>query len=715
LSEPGNEYINISLEEYNELKAAKAEKCRLARELKSLEKRSEIKRLNIETQAGLNKIITGEKLRQEMYVRLLLQFCPEVIIIFDENLKFLLGTRSVTGVVSVGETSLLHGLELDLILERYRPAVFTEEIVESINKMVSSCSSGACMIARTLEASNGDHKYEVNILPFHKESGAFAGVLVIMHDITEIITAKEAAEQASMAKSEFLSRMSHEMRTPMNAIFGMTNIARGSKDPNKVEYCLEKIEGASKHLLAVINDILDMAKIEANKFELSVEPFDFEKMLINITDVINFRVEEKRQTFIVNLDGSLPETLIGDELRLTQVVTNLLSNAVKFTPDGGTITLSAKNVGTSANKQMLQIEVADTGIGISAEQQARLFSSFEQADGGTARKYGGTGLGLAISKRIVELMGGKIWVESRPGQGAKFIFTVKYETGGKPQPRARLNVKKDEIRILAVDDAPEIREYFTEVMGAFGMACDVAADGFEAMEMVQNCEGKPYNIFFIDWKMPGMDGVELTGKIKERRKDGAVIFMISAAEWSNIEREARAAGVDRFISKPLFPSILLDNINECVEIAVDGAAEKKPAHPHKFCDYRGRVILIAEDVEINREIIGTILEETGISIDFAENGRQAVTMFEETPGRYSLILMDIQMPEMDGYEATRGIRSSGRRGAAAIPIIAMTANVFREDIEKCLAAGMNDHLGKPVNTGDLFKKLKLYLPKKGSF
>jgi len=704
---------NVTKDEYNELlqklRTTEIEKNRLSRELRTIIKRNEINKLNIETQAGLNKIITDEKQRQEMYVRLLLESCPDVMFIFDENIKFLLGTNSITDIISIDDVSLLHGRELDKIVERYRPPAFTEELTASIKSII--LSRGNSEIENKFEISAENNKYEVNILPFHKDTGEFAGVLVIMHDVTEIVKAKEIAEHASSAKGEFLSRMSHEMRTPMNAIIGMTSIAKGSKDPDKKEYCLDKIESASKHLLGVINDILDMSKIEANKFELSCQAFDFEKMLINVTNVINFRIEEKKQNLIINQDKNIPVSIIGDELRLSQVITNLLTNAVKFTPESGTITLRAKDLSVPAGKPTLQIEVADNGIGISVEQQSRLFTSFEQAEGGTARKYGGTGLGLAISKRIVELMGGRIWIESEFGTGSKFIFTIEYEEDYS-KPRTKLIINKEDMHVLAVDDSPEIREYFTDVMTSLELSYDVAADGYEALNMIINRKDKPYNIFFVDWKMPKMNGIELTRKIKEITMNNAVIIMISAAEWSDIEKDATEAGVDRFISKPLFQTILINSINECVGFTDNEITNQQTTATERANNYKNHTILIAEDVDINREIMRGILEETGISIDFAENGLEAILMFKEQPSRYSLILMDIHMPEMDGYEATRKIRALDYESIKAIPIIAMTANVFREDIEKCLSAGMNDHIGKPIDIDDLFKKFELYLPPK---
>ncbi|MCL1911432.1 MAG: ATP-binding protein [Leptospirales bacterium] len=395
----------------------------------------------------------------------------------------------------------------------------------------------------------------------------------------DLRAAREKAEQSNLAKSNFLSTMSHEMRTPMNAIIGMSTIARSTSDKEKIEYCFVKINEASVHLLGVINDILDMSKIEAGKFELSYSQFDFKEMIERVASMISFRVNEKNQHFEVVLDPNTPTSVTLDEQRLAQVLMNLLSNANKFTPESGHITLSVEILEINGSEYTTKIAVTDTGIGITPEQKSRLFSPFEQADGSTARKYGGTGLGLAISKAIIESMGGEIWIESEMGEGSSFIIEFKLE-----------------------------------------------------------------------------------------------------ANLDNVESAAK----------------------DLTEHGIDAIKNE----PNMFSDY---VIMLAEDVELNREIIANILEPTGIAIEYAENGAEAVKMFQESPSKYRLILMDIQMPEMDGFEASRRIRASGLEEAESIPIVAMTANVFREDIEKCLAAGMNAHLGKPIEVDELIKKLKQYL------
>jgi signal transduction histidine kinase/DNA-binding response OmpR family regulator len=559
-----------------------------------------------------------------------------------------------------------------------------------------------------------DDCHSERTFPLPEESILRSGSLllanaVVRHETTyNLIRAREDALQSSRAKSDFLANMSHEMRTPMNAIIGMTSIARTSADAGRKDYCLDKIRDASTHLLGVINDILDISKIEANKFELSIDEFNFEKMLQKVVNVINFRVEEKQQLFHVDLDKKIPRYLSGDDQRIAQVIANLLSNAVKFTPEKGSIRLSTRLLSREGDRCVIRTEVRDTGIGISAEQQARIFASFEQADSGTSRKFGGTGLGLAISKRIVEMMEGNIWVESEPGEGSAFIFTIQVRAAAaEHQSLLSPGVNWSNIRILAADDDPEVRNFFHSLAEQFKITCETAEDGAAAVELIKR--NGPYDLYFVDWKMPGMNGVALSrwihGDAPEPGK--AVVIMISGVDRDLMEQEARGAGITKFLSKPLFPSNIADCINECLGTVPHDDESESRAAPDNFA---GRRILLAEDVEINREIVLTILEPTALAIDCAENGAEALRMFRETPEKYDMIFMDIQMPEMDGYEATRKIRSLDFQRAQKIPIIAMTANVFREDIENCLRAGMDDHLGKPLDFSAVMDKLRKYLP-----
>jgi signal transduction histidine kinase/DNA-binding response OmpR family regulator len=506
---------------------------------------------------------------------------------------------------------------------------------------------------------------------------------------------------ASEAKGNFLANMSHEIRTPINAIIGMTAIGKRSSDMEIKNYTLGKIDNASTHLLGVINDILDMSKIEANKLELSPIEFNFERMLQRVITIINFRLAEKRQKFSVNIDAKTPHLLISDDQRLSQVITNLLSNAVKFTPQEGEISLTVSFLGKTADLCELRVEVADNGIGISPEQQKKLFSAFGQAESGISREFGGTGLGLAISKRIVELMDGRIWIESEIGKGSRFIFTIRVPYG-EENMRSQLTsgVQWEGLRVLAVDDAPVMRQYFSGIFEQLGIHYEIAGGGHEARRIIE--EHGNFDIYFIDWRMPEMDGLELINWIKSHGMRGKVI-LFSSAEMEEVREASLQSGADKCLIKPFLSSTIIDCLNEY--FGTSGKHESRE-HDNQFA---GKTLLIVEDIEINREILLSLLGNTGLDIDCAGNGEEAVARIEAAPEKYDVVLMDMQMPVMDGLEATRRIRAMSAPHCKEVPIIAMTANVFKDDIEHCLAAGMNSHIGKPINIDEMFEKLQKVL------
>ena len=535
----------------------------------------------------------------------------------------------------------------------------------------------------------------------------------MLSTLKELEAAAASAEAANRAKSIFLATMSHEIRTPMNAIIGMTTIGMAAEDMERMEYCFSKIHDASNHLLGVINDILDMSKIEAGRFDLAPTDFNFEKMLRRVVNVVNFRVDEKQQRLTVHIDHTIPKSLVGDDQRIAQVITNILSNAVKFTPEQGSITLEVRLLKEENDVYTLLFVITDTGIGITPEQQSRLFKSFQQAEDSTARRYGGTGLGLSISKSIVELMGGEIWVESEHNKGSTFFFTLCLSRSEEKEKSFGLlppEINPDNIRILAVDDDLDTLLYFKEITQELGMLCDTAPSGEDALRIIK--ENGPYNIYFIDWRMPGIDGIALTRMLKETAATPgqSVVIMISAAQWSSIEDDAHDAGVDKFLSKPLFPSTVAEIIYDCLGIEQIHEDELS-AEPDCFDGY---CVLLVEDVEINREIVIALLEPTKLEIVCAENGLEAVTQFSRSPERFDMIFMDVQMPEMDGYEATQKIRSLDIPRAKTIPIIAMTANVFREDVKKCLESGMNDHIGKPLDYSEIIWHLNWHILRRRS-
>jgi len=516
----------------------------------------------------------------------------------------------------------------------------------------------------------------------------------------------KSLEVASKAKSNFLANMSHEIRTPMNAIIGMTNIAKSTDDIERKNYSLIKIEDASNHLLGVINDILDVSKIESGKFELSPTEFNFERLLMNVVSISTFRVDEKKQRLSVYVDRKIPQSLFGDNQRLAQVIANLLGNAVKFTPDEGFISLNTYYQGEENGLHEIKISVTDTGIGLSQEQQDKLFKSFQQAESHTSRKFGGTGLGLAISKSIVEMMDGKIWVESKLGEGATFAFTVKMKLGEPKKAATELELDWKSICVLAVDDDKYILQDFKGILEKLGARCDVANSGAEALKLLEG--DTVYNLFFVDWRMPGMDGIEVTEALKKRedKTSGSIVVMTSAAELNVIAGRAKKVGVDKFLQKPLFPTVISEIVHEFFGVAGEQVEEKNESIDGIF---EGRCILLAEDVDINREIVITLLAPTLLGIECAVNGREALRKFAEAPDRYEMVFMDIQMPEMDGYEATRQIRALDDPKAKSTPIIAMTANVFKEDVDNCLAAGMNGHVGKPLDIEEVLETLRFYL------
>ncbi|GHV01794.1 hypothetical protein FACS1894211_12160 [Clostridia bacterium] len=675
----------------------------LRREVKSLRRRLMLAEDNLKrsqmvatAQDRVESLMKASVKKELQYFRLVLNCSINIILLFDIDGAFVYATETFLNIAGIRSFGLIDGRHYKDVLAAVVSANELDKFSDVVDEAVRTQATVVAQESIDFQNAGNLREFKIYVTPMLDEHGKSIGVMALFSDITDLNRAMDNANRANRAKSEFLANMSHEIRTPLNAVIGMSTIARGTQDIEKIHYCMDKVEESSTHLLGVINDILDMSKIEADKFELSFTEFNFEKMLMRLVDMMRFKLEEKSITFDVFCDPEIPYSVKSDEQRLAQVVMNLLSNAAKFTPSGGTINLKAvvKHIEVDGTYELL-FSVKDSGIGITQEQKERLFKPFSQADNSVSRKFGGTGLGLAISKRIVEMMGGGIFVESEQGKGSEFIFTIRVAAG---KAKLQINTDRKKLRLLAVDDMRYVLEMFGQIALKLGVECDTADSGQEALRLMSKNQ---YDLIFVDWKMPGMDGLELSRRITEKHGEKAVVIMISAADWSQIEENAKAAGIKEFIQKPLLLPV--------VESVLDKyGSEGGTVSAQKAADFAHLTIMLVEDVPLNREIIITLLEDTGIKIIAAENGAEAVDLFNEDPFKYNLIFMDVHMPVMDGYEATRQIRSLEVPVARTVPIVAMTANVFKEDVEKCLAAGMNDHIGKPVDIDQVIEKIRKY-------
>ena len=516
--------------------------------------------------------------------------------------------------------------------------------------------------------------------------------------------ALETAEKASRAKTAFLSNMSHEIRTPMNAIIGLDNIALNDPEiSEKTREALEKIDLSAHHLLNIINDILDMSRIESGRMIIRNEEFSFPMTMEQVNTIIGGQCRDKGLDYECRIRGKLNDYYIGDDMKLRQVLINILGNAVKFTPTGGTVRFVVENAGKCEGNSTLRFIISDTGIGISKEYLPKIFDSFSQEDSSSTSKYGSTGLGLSITKNLVEMMKGKIEVESEKGKGTTFTVTLTLQGSERRRFHSDAdNLQPRDMCVLVIDDDPVACEHAKLVIGQVGINCEVALSGAEGVEMVRlrHARREPYNLILVDWRMPEIDGVETTRRIRSIVGYDAAIIILTSYNWYDVAAEAKKAGVDSFLPKPLFAATVMDEFRNAFKKKQEGRIFTKT-------DLRGCRILLAEDVPINAEIMVMILGMREIEVDVAENGKIAVDMFAaHEVNCYDAILMDMRMPVMDGLEATRTIRAMSRKDAKRVPIIALTANAFDEDVQRSLAAGLNAHLAKPVEPDALFATLE---------
>jgi len=601
-AEDHNENLNENKELKTKLLQLERENRKLNREITHLKNAVAQEKIAYTTVLNQQKASTFIYRERERYLALLLANSPSIILFFNSTGRMEFCTEYFINKAGFKNTAEVFGHTFTEILSCFPANPANTASYEKLLEYSKSVTDAPVSfeIPLCLNQEGEEEEFAGLLVPMKdekkigKEKYENGGLMLMLHDVTALKRSREEALAANHAKSAFLANMSHEIRTPMNAIIGMTSIGKETKELNRKDYALEKISDASAHLLGVINDILDISKIESGKLELYLVNFNFVQMINRVLSVVTVKIQDNKQKFTVNIDPKIPKFLFGDDQHLAQVITNILSNAAKFTPENGNIDFKIDlldiNTDTEAenDKCVIKVSVRDSGIGMTKQEQSKLFNIFQQAQAGTSRKYGGSGLGLAISKRLLELMDGEIWVESEPEKGSCFMFT------------AMLGIPKN---IKTTDD-------------------------------------------FVE-------------SIKHENA-----LRINAGE--NKDEDYRS-------------------------------------------DFSGKTIMIVDDMDINLEIAEALLEPSNITIETAMSGKKSVEMFVENPEKYDMIIMDMQMPEIDGLHATKLIRESGVARAAEIPIIAMTANVFKEDIEKCIAAGMNGHLGKPIIIGDIMRALSRYI------
>jgi two-component system, sensor histidine kinase and response regulator len=652
----------------------------------------------------------AELIRQFAFLQALLDTIPNAIFYKGAHTRFLGCNRAYEEFFGVDRHNFIgkRVLDLEYLPEETRKAYQAED-----EQVIAECGR----VTREVRMPDADGRLRdtlYSISGFRSPDGTPGGLIGIIVDISPLKEAKRAAEKAqaaaesaAAAKADFLANMSHEIRTPMNAIIGMTHLALQTELTSRQKNYLSKVDNAAKGLLGIINDILDLSKIEAGMMLFEQAPFSLDANLRHLADMCSLKARERGLELLYDVAPDVPDHLIGDSLRLGQVLLNLVGNAIKFT-EAGEITVVVHRLAGSDDKVELGFEVRDTGIGMSQDQQEQLFSAFTQADSSTTRKYGGTGLGLSICKRIVELQGGSIGVTSRLGAGSCFSFRLSFGLAMDEDMGQRRIGLPDHLRALVVDDSPGACEIFTQMLTALGIDSHALPGGDAALEELAAAshDGRPYGLLIVDWKMPGMDGVELVRQINQSAPaEKAAIIMTTAFDHEELQAALGSQKVGTILSKPATPSTLFDSIMVALHRETARLAIPQVSQAELSRRFSGQRVLLVEDNEVNRELAYEMLCNIGLSVDVAENGLQAVEAAQRTA--YDLILMDCQMPVMDGYTATAKIREELQM--RQLPIVAMTANALASDRDHCLTVGMNDHIPKPIDVAVLHTTLAHWL------
>lgn len=567
----------------------------------------------------------------------------------------------------------------------------------------SLVGAGPNQVRRWIEIHLIPADYGQYLAVFHETTGE--------HDIREqLADALTQAQNSNRARTAFFSSMSHEIRTPMNGIMGMTNIAlKNLDDREKTESCLNKIMAASEHLLGLINEVLDMSRIESGKLSLKEENVNLPSLIANLVSFIKPDMDKKNQVLYMKSPVLEHDTVLSDTLHLQKILLNLLSNAVKYTQEGGEIRLMITETLMDADTIGMRFVVSDNGIGMSPEFLECIFKPFERAEDSRMSQVTGTGLGLAITKSIVDMMGGSIRVESRKNKGSRFTVDIPLKLPEQPEQPEQEIPDLTQYSALVVDDDQDACEGICLILQEIGIRARWVLNGPDAVKQAWDAHvmKKDYGMLIVDMKMPGMDGLETARQIRERLGSKTPILLLSAYDWESVKDEAVRIGINGFLTKPIFKNELLGQLAYFFQ---GSKSKTEESAPEDWENLNGVRILAAEDNELNREIIVELLESHGAVVDTACNGKEALDAYlNSSPGYYRLILMDVHMPELNGLEATKAIRDSGRPDAATVPVIAMTADVFKEDIRRCREAGMDAHIGKPVELDKLFSTLQRLL------